>query len=75
MNQQEIIRSWKDEEFCLSLTAGQQMLVPAHPAGTIKLSDEDLLGGDWAEPDTPSPLCMTVPTPCPETYTAATNQY
>lgn len=68
MNQQEIIRSWKDEEFRMSLSAGQQTLLPENPAGNLKLSDEDVLGGSLPEPTTPSPLCVTVPTPCPESW-------
>ena len=33
MNQQDTIRSWKDEEFRMSLTTSQQMLLPDNPAG------------------------------------------
>lgn len=69
MNQQDTIRSWKDEEFRMSLTTSQQMLLPDNPAGSLKLSEEDLLGEDSSQADTPSPLCMTVCSPCPETYT------
>jgi mersacidin/lichenicidin family type 2 lantibiotic len=38
----DIVRAWKDPEYRRSLSAAEQTLVPAHPAGSIELADEDL---------------------------------
>jgi mersacidin/lichenicidin family type 2 lantibiotic len=38
----DVIRAWKDERYYLSLTADQRQALPAHPAGLIELSDDDL---------------------------------
>jgi len=38
----DVIRAWKDERYFLSLTADQRQALPAHPAGMIELSDDDL---------------------------------
>jgi mersacidin/lichenicidin family type 2 lantibiotic len=51
MSENEIIRSWKDEEFRLSLGPAQRGLLPANPAGLIELTDEaldDLIAGAGA---------------------------
>ena len=53
MSTLDIIRAWKDAEYRLSLSAEQQALLPAHPAGLIALTDAELdaaVGGD--QPDT-----------------------
>jgi mersacidin/lichenicidin family type 2 lantibiotic len=45
----DIVRAWKDAEYRQSLSAEEQTLLPAHPAGAIELTDEDLpqvAGGD-----------------------------
>ncbi len=42
MNQVDIIRAWKDEDYFLSLTEEQRSSLPANPAALIELSDEDL---------------------------------
>jgi mersacidin/lichenicidin family type 2 lantibiotic len=38
----DIVRAWKDEEYRSSLSAEQQALLPANPAGELELSDADL---------------------------------
>jgi mersacidin/lichenicidin family type 2 lantibiotic len=38
----DVIRAWKDERYYLSLTAEERQSLPAHPAGLIELSDDDL---------------------------------
>lgn len=42
MSPLDIIRAWKDEEYRLSLTDEERALVPAHPAGLIKLEHTEL---------------------------------
>jgi mersacidin/lichenicidin family type 2 lantibiotic len=44
MNPEQIVRSWKNEDYRLSLSVDEQALLPENPAGLIELSDEDLLG-------------------------------
>jgi mersacidin/lichenicidin family type 2 lantibiotic len=42
MTTNEIVRSWKDENFRLSLSNTDQAFLPDNPAGLIELSDDDL---------------------------------
>jgi mersacidin/lichenicidin family type 2 lantibiotic len=42
MSTPDVIRSWKDEEYRLSLSHEQRAMLPAHPAGVIELVDEEL---------------------------------
>jgi mersacidin/lichenicidin family type 2 lantibiotic len=42
MNSTEIVRSWKDEDYRLSLGAREQTLLPDSPVGIVALSDEEL---------------------------------
>ena len=44
MTRDKIIRAWKDVEFRNSLTEQEKAQLPAHPAGVITLSDDDLDG-------------------------------
>jgi mersacidin/lichenicidin family type 2 lantibiotic len=37
-----IIRAWKDAEYRESLSAAERAMLPAHPAGLITLTDDDL---------------------------------
>ncbi len=37
-----VSRAWKDEEYYSSLTEEQRKSLPAHPAGLIEISDDDL---------------------------------
>lgn len=39
-----LIRAWKDEDYRLSLSAGELSQLPEHPAGVIDLSDSELDG-------------------------------
>jgi mersacidin/lichenicidin family type 2 lantibiotic len=43
MNSREIVRSWKDEDYRLSLINKEQALAPENPAGLLELKDEDLV--------------------------------
>jgi mersacidin/lichenicidin family type 2 lantibiotic len=38
----DIIRAWKDARYRDSLSAEEQTLIPAHPAGSIELDEEEL---------------------------------
>jgi len=38
----DVIRAWKDEKYFRSLTPSQREALPAHPAGLIELSDNDI---------------------------------
>jgi mersacidin/lichenicidin family type 2 lantibiotic len=39
MTVEEIIRAWIDEEYRLSLSEEQLVLLPEHPAGLVELDD------------------------------------
>jgi mersacidin/lichenicidin family type 2 lantibiotic len=38
----DIARAWKDEQYRKSLSADEQALLPANPAGSLELTDSDL---------------------------------
>lgn len=42
MSKLDIVRAWKDEEYCESLSVAQRAQVPENPAGIIELSDPDM---------------------------------
>ena len=42
MSNIDIIRAWKDEEYCRSLTEEQRSKLPENPAGMMELSDEEM---------------------------------
>lgn len=42
MSTPDVIRSWKDEEYRLSLSHEQRAMLPEHPAGIIELADDEL---------------------------------
>lgn len=42
MSKLHIVRAWKDPEYRLSLSKAEHAFLPAHPAGLIELSDEEL---------------------------------
>ncbi|HKQ78665.1 MAG TPA: mersacidin/lichenicidin family type 2 lantibiotic [Blastocatellia bacterium] len=46
MKSEDIVRSWKDEDYRLSLSNAEQSLLPDHPAGLIELTDAELNGVD-----------------------------
>ncbi len=46
MSNIDIVRAWKDENYCLGLSAAEQAELPANPAGMIELSDDALVGVD-----------------------------
>lgn len=51
MSVENIIRAWKDEAFRNSLSAEEQSLLPAHPAGILELKEahlQNVIGGKGA---------------------------
>jgi len=42
MTKLEIIRAWKDEEYCSSLSEAEKASLPQSPAGVVEVSDLDL---------------------------------
>jgi mersacidin/lichenicidin family type 2 lantibiotic len=55
----DIIRAWKDEEYRRSLTEEQRAALPAHPAGLVELSDEQLTAVNGG--NKPTAFCPTYP--------------
>lgn len=49
-----IIRAWKDADYRQSLSAAELAALPAHPAGLIELSDDELEGAAGGAPGLPS---------------------
>ena|SRR5690242_3221111 len=37
-----VVRAWKDESYCRSLSAEEQVLLPTNPVGEIELTDAEL---------------------------------
>jgi mersacidin/lichenicidin family type 2 lantibiotic len=68
MKSEQIIRSWKEEDYRLSLSEAEQALLPEDPAGLVELTDADLNeaggGTDWTFITicTPSHVTFCVPT-------------
>ncbi len=57
MKSEKIVRSWKDEDYRLSLSSAEQSLLPDHPAGLIELTDAELNGVDGGTGGTFTPTC------------------
>jgi len=56
MSRLNVIRAWKDAEYRLSLSDAEHAQLPAHPAGILELTDDDLgaiAGGLFPEQDDP----------------------
>jgi mersacidin/lichenicidin family type 2 lantibiotic len=58
MNTEQIVKSWKDEDYVHELSAAEQALLPESPAGLMELSDEDLLGVNGAS--LPTSVIVTI---------------
>jgi len=43
MSKLDIVRAWKDEEYCESLSDKQRLSLPQNPAGLVEVRDQDLL--------------------------------
>jgi mersacidin/lichenicidin family type 2 lantibiotic len=48
MTSEQVIQSWKDEDFRASLPDSEQALLPDNPAGLVELTDEELQQLDLA---------------------------
>lgn len=46
MTTEEIVRSWRDDEYMAALSRDDQALVPDNPIGLLELSDQELAGTD-----------------------------
>ena len=68
MSTLDIVRAWKDEEYCETLSDTQRASLPQNPAGIVELTDEQLraAGGGAAE-NTTIILSITLPI-CPTFY-------
>jgi mersacidin/lichenicidin family type 2 lantibiotic len=58
MNNLDVIRAWRDEEYRLGLSEAERVVLPRHPAGLIELEEADLAeiaGG------IPTPITITIP--------------
>ena len=67
MSKLDIVRAWKDEEYCESLSDTQRASLPQNPAGVIELTDAQLsAAGGGAEEDIII-LSITLPI-CPTFY-------
>ncbi len=53
MTNQEIVRSWKDEDYLLNLSSLERAFLPGNPAGLTELTDKDLLDVDGGS----TPVC------------------
>jgi mersacidin/lichenicidin family type 2 lantibiotic len=42
MSNEDIIRAWKDEDYCDSLSEEQRSQLPENPAGIAELSDQEM---------------------------------
>ena len=56
MTNQEIVRSWKDEDYLSNLSGGERAFLPDNPAGLTELTDEDLLDVDGGS----TPVCTAI---------------
>ena len=62
MSKLDIVRAWKDEEYCESLSDKQRASLPVNPAGVIELTDVELSGAaGGAEGDIYVTVTITLP--------------
>jgi mersacidin/lichenicidin family type 2 lantibiotic len=57
MTNNEIVRSWKDDDYRLGLHSGELAFMPGNPAGLIELGDNELLEVDGGV--TPTVVILT----------------
>ena len=46
MSKENIIRAWKDKDYRNSLNETERLQLPENPAGSIELTDDDLMNID-----------------------------
>jgi mersacidin/lichenicidin family type 2 lantibiotic len=75
MSKLDVVRAWKDEQYRSSLTAEENAMLPANPAGAIELSDAEvsfIAGGVVKSPPVPQKTTVwacTLPTMVCPVYT------
>jgi mersacidin/lichenicidin family type 2 lantibiotic len=55
-----IIRAWKDAEYRQSLSAAELAMIPAHPAGLVELTNDDLASIAGGRVKLTDGVCKTV---------------
>jgi mersacidin/lichenicidin family type 2 lantibiotic len=60
MSNIDVIRAWKDEEYRLGLSETERKLLPAHPAGAVDLSNDDLHAVNGAIPSILVFICTDI---------------
>ena len=67
MSKLDIVRAWKDEEYCESLSDKQRASLPENPAGVIELTDAQLsaAGGGAAQEQLTTIITLPI---CPTFY-------
>jgi len=64
MSNIDVIRAWKDEEYRLGLSKAELDLLPAHPAGPIEISNDDLRGVNVPTVSEVLVVCTGIPVLC-----------
>ena len=67
MSKLDIVRAWKDEEYCESLSETQRASLPANPAGVIELTDMQLAAAEGGAAQEQLTTIITLPI-CPTFY-------
>lgn len=71
MSQLDIVRAWKDQEYCESLSETERASLPQNPAGVYELTDAELSGAGGALEDEPI-ITVTITLPiCPTAWTCS----
>ncbi|MDZ8188410.1 MAG: mersacidin/lichenicidin family type 2 lantibiotic [Nostoc sp. ChiSLP02] len=72
INDIDVVRAWKDEEYRSSLTEAQRAQIPDNPAGLVDLTDEEINGieGGFSFHISGGRVCtVTAECGCPSTVT------
>ena len=67
MSTLDIVRAWKDEEYCQSLSDTQRASLPQNPAGIVELTDDQLRAAGGGAEENSTILSITLPI-CPTFY-------
>ena len=67
MSTLDIVRAWKDEEYCESLSDTQRASLPQNPAGIVELTDEQLRAAGGGAEENSTIISITLPI-CPTFY-------
>ena len=72
MNNVDVVRAWKDEQYRMSLTTEQRAQLPQNPAGMVELTDSDLEGvaGGSAALESDTDISVTKTSCCTYSTTA-----